>query len=195
MSAGSQLTPVGSLILQAGLARPRNSVSPCRNCPARAVADVRWGSDPDSISVGCRGIYLSLKKSAGVAHHCITFSAQTARVMKNSIAKSPLAATRLVLPSLVAATFLVAMLPLSYSAEPGADDLRRGPPGGKESRPLRGHPLLKLFDSDGDQKLSSNEIAAIPRALLAFDANGDQTLDEEELSKALPPPPKREERT
>lgn len=45
--------------------------------------------------------------------------------------------------------------------------------------------LLTALDTDGDQILSTDEIAQAPKSLLKLDENGDSTLDSEELAAAV----------
>ncbi|WP_221032051.1 hypothetical protein [Actomonas aquatica] len=54
--------------------------------------------------------------------------------------------------------------------------------------PHRGHPLMLVFDADGDGILSAVEIAAAPSVLQGLDTDHDGLLVEEELMAVLPPP-------
>jgi hypothetical protein len=81
----------------------------------------------------------------------------------------------------------------SAGMPPGTDDLPprgefEGPDARGQGRPQRGHPLISLADTDGDGRLSSAEIKALPGLLLSFDADNDGVLDQDEMRSAMPPP-------
>jgi caffeoyl-CoA O-methyltransferase len=63
-----------------------------------------------------------------------------------------------------------------------------GPPGqgGQRPQPGRFHPLVRLFDADGDGTLAEEEINAAAAKLKEFDETGDGKLTAEELREALP---------
>jgi len=57
-------------------------------------------------------------------------------------------------------------------------------PGG----PRGSHPLLRLFDSDKNGKLSEKELADAGQRLAEFDKNRDGQLNSEEIMATMPPP-------